>query len=197
MSVRVFSAALVALMLASGCSDAGNGRVTDLPSTTASGSSSRPSPTPGGQLPQPATSPSAPMDDLEQAVAARLGPQVAREQLDLQYVACPRWRGRAPRQLTCRGYVDGVTAEIHVKLHRLTGGAVSFKARLGRGLIATSKLERQLRADGFRAVDCGQAPAYPSVVGSHVVCAVTKNGDRRFVVATVTSRSGAVEIRGY
>jgi len=197
MSARVVPAVLVALMVASGCSDTGNGRVTDRPSAAVSGSSSRPSPTPGGQLPQPATPPSAPMDDLEQAVAARLGQQVAREQLDLQYVACPHWRGQAPRQLTCRGYVDGVTAAIHVKLHRLTGGAVSFKARLGRGLIATSKLERQLRVDGFRAVDCGQAPAYPSVVGSHVVCAVTKNGDRRFVVATVTTRSGAVEITGY
>ncbi|HET7356445.1 MAG TPA: hypothetical protein VFJ09_07190 [Nocardioidaceae bacterium] len=197
MRVRVVSAVLVALMAVSGCSDVGDHQVTDLPSATGSGSSSRPSPTPGGKLPPPATPPSAPMDDLEQAVAARLGRQVAREQLDLQYVACPHWRGQAPRQLTCRGYVDGVTARIHVKLHRLTGGAVSFKARLGRGLIATSKLERQLRVDGFRAVDCGQAPAYPSVVGSHVVCAVTKNGDQRFVLATVTSRSGAVEIRGY
>jgi len=46
-------------------------------------------------------------------------------------------------------------------------------------------------------VNCGQAPAYPSVVGSHVVCAVSKDGTRKFVVATVTSRSGAVEITGY
>jgi hypothetical protein len=197
MSARVVPAVLVVLLVASGCSDTGSGRAADDPSAPVSGSSSRPTPTPGGQLPQPVTPPSAPMDDLEQAVAARLGQQVAREQLDLQYVACPRWRGRAPRQLTCRGYLDGVSAAIHVRLHRLTGGAVSFKARLGRGLIATAKLERQLRADGFRAVDCGQAPAYPSVVGSHVVCEVTRNGDPRFVVATVTSRSGAVEITGY
>ena len=160
-------------------------------------SPSRPSPSPGGRLPVAASPPSAPMDDLEQAVAARLGQQVARENLDLQYVACPHWRGRAPQRVTCRGYVDGVTADIHVRLNRLTGGAVSFKARLGRGLIATSKLERQLRADGFQDVNCGQAPAYPSVVGSHVVCAVSKDGTRKFVVATVTSRSGAVEITGY
>jgi hypothetical protein len=137
------------------------------------------------------------MDDLEQAVAARLGRQVAREGLRLQYVACPAWHGKAPRRLTCRGYVDGVITAIHVRLSRMTGGAVGFQARLARGLISTTKLEDQLRKDGFGHVDCGDIPAYPSVVGSRVVCAVTKQGQKKFVVARVTSPSGSVMIQGY
>jgi hypothetical protein len=99
--------------------------------------------------------------------------------------------------MTCRGYIAGLTAGIRVRLSRLTGGAVSFQARLSNGLIATAELERELRSDGFHDVDCGNAPAYPSVVGTKVTCAVAKDGHHRFVVATVTSRSGGVEIRGY
>ena len=196
MNVRVVSAVLVALVV-SGCSGTGSGRVTDFPSPTVSGSASRPSPTPGSDLPAAATPPAHPMDDLEQAVAARLDRQVIHEGLHLQYVACPAWHGKAPQRLICQGYVDGVMTSIHVRLSRLVGGAVSFQASLARGLLSTAMLEDKLRKDGFAQVDCGAAPAYPSVVGSRVVCSVTKKGHQQFVIAKVTSPSGSVEIRGY
>jgi len=195
MSVRFLGVLLAALVLASTTACQGGGSAGE-GAPAPSRSPSHAEPTPGGPTPSPVTPPSTPMGDLEQAVAARLGKQVAHEGLDLQYVACPAWHGRAPSRLTCRGYIDGVTAGIRVRLSRLTGGAVSFKAWLGDGVIATAELERKLRSDGFHGVDCGNAPAYPSVVGSKVTCAVTKDGHQRFVVATVTSRSGAVEIRG-
>ena len=199
MRVRLLGPLLggVLLLLAlSGCYG-GNDPKADRPPSPTSTVSSRPSPTPGGDLPASATPPVTPMDDLEQAVAARLDRQVAHEGLHLQYVACPAWHGKAPQRLTCQGYVDGVMTGIHVRLSRLVGGAVSFQASLARGLVSTAMLEDKLRKDGFAQVDCGTAPAYPSVVGSRVVCAVTKKGHQQFVVAKVTSPSGSVEIRGY
>lgn len=195
MRVRFLGVLLAGLLLASTAAcQSGQPGAGGAPSPNRSPSHAEP--TPGGPTPSPATPPSAPMDDLEQAVASRLNRQMAHEGLDLQYVACPAWHGRAPSRLTCRGYIDGVTAGIRVRLSRLTGGAVSFKAQLRDGVIATAELERKLRSDGFRDVNCGNVRAYPSVVGSKVTCAVTKDGHRQFVVATVTSRSGAVEIRG-
>ncbi len=192
--------AVVLLGAVTGCQSAGNsGQAGSGPASPSAGStvSARPTPTPGGDLPAAATPPARPMNDLEQAVAARLSRQVAHQGLDLSYVACPPWHGKAPRQLTCRGYIDHVTAPVHVRLSKLVGGAVSFQARLVRGLVATAKLEAKLREDGFTDVNCGSAPAYPSTVGSHIVCAVTKDGQQRYVAATVTSRSGGVMIRSY
>ena len=197
MRVRLLGSLLgAALLLAvSGCqagdSDAGERQPSPSPTV------SSPAPTPGGDLPAAATPPAHPMDDLEQAVAARLDRQVAREGLHLQYVACPAWHGKAPQRLTCQGYLDGVITTIHLRLSRLVGGAISFRARMARGLVSTAMLEAQLRKDGFAQVNCGDAPAYPSVVGSRVVCAVTKQGRKQFVVAQVTSPSGSVMIRGY
>jgi hypothetical protein len=187
------SVLLGVLLVSTAACQSGQVRVAPTPSH----SPSRVDPTPGGWVPPVATPPAAPMSDLEQAVAARLGKQVAREGLDLQYVACPPWPGKAPHRMTCLGYLDGLTANIRVRLSRLTGGAVSFRARLANGLIATAELERKLRADGFHHVDCGDHQAYPAVRGRKVVCRVTRNGQQRFVVATVTNRSGAVMIRGY
>jgi hypothetical protein len=90
-----------------------------------------------------------------------------------------------------------VTARVRVRLRAVTNGAVRFEATLKRGVIATRRLVDELRRGGYAHVNCGDTPAYPATVGSKVVCAVSKHGRARYVVATVTDRSGAVRISSY
>jgi hypothetical protein len=77
------------------------------------------------------------------------------------------------------------------------GKAVGFDARLLDGVIATRKLERTLRGQGWNEADCGDRSAYPAEVGSRIVCHVWRPADDRYVVATVSDRSGAVMIADY
>ena len=152
----------------------------------------------GGPSRPPVAPPQRPMDDLERPVHARLAAQLAGQGLTLDYLACPRWRGRVPVRLTCKGYVDGLVAPVAVHLRAAVAGkAVGFDARLLDGVISTRRLERTLARQGGREADCGRTPAYPAEVGLRVVCRVTRAGGRRYVVATVTDRSGAVMISDY
>ena len=133
------------------------------------------------------------MDRLEKAVAARLGQQVARQGLHLDYLDCRHWKGAVPARLTCRGYLDGLVTGVRVVLTAgAPGRAIGFDARLGDGVIATRRLEQTLRRRGWRSVDCGHAAAYPAVVGSSIRCRGTRDGVTHNVVAEVRSRSGAV-----
>ena len=142
--------------------------------------------------------PSRPMDRLEKPVHARLAAQVAGQGLTLTYLDCPRWDGAVPIRMTCTAYVDGVLARVAVHLKAaVEGKAVSFDARLLDGVIATRNLEATLRRQGWQRADCGDAPAYPAVVGSRIVCRVTRPSGDRYVQATVTDRSGAVIIADY
>jgi hypothetical protein len=100
--------------------------------------------------------------------------------------------------MTCRGYVDGLVARVAVRLDAaVRGKAVSFDAWLLDGLIATRKLEGTLRRRGWTHADCGRAPAYPARVGSRIVCRVTRPGEQKYVVATVSDSQGAVMIADY
>lgn len=149
----------------------------------------------GGPDVSPAAVPSAPMDRVERPVAARLRRKAAAEGLTLDYLACPPWDGRMPRHLTCTGWFDGVRANVDLHLTHLPAGSVGFAAEIGKGLVATSRLEDRLRGHRYRDADCGTRPAYPSRPGLTIRCAVTRGGDRSYVVATVTDRSGDVTIR--
>jgi len=60
-----------------------------------------------------------------------------------------------------------------------------------------ANVERRLREDGYTAIDCGKKPAYPAVVGSEVVCKVSKDGAQKYVVATVLEGSRTVQISDY
>lgn len=137
------------------------------------------------------------MNRLERPVAARLARQVAQQGLTLSYLDCPHWGGAVPSRMTCRGFVDGVVAQVHVHLRTAVAGRLGFDARLGDGVIATRTLETTLRGKGWRAADCGDTPAYPARVGSRIVCRVTGPTKRRYVVVTVSSSAGGVEISGY
>jgi len=137
------------------------------------------------------------MDDLEKPVAGQLSGQVARQGLKLEYLDCPPWDQKVPRTLSCRGYFDGVPAVVRVRLTAGAGGQVSFSAALQDGLIATRNLVRTLQHQGYDAVDCGDVPAYPAVVGSTLNCEVTKAGRTKYVVATVVNRGGRVTIADY
>lgn len=156
-----------------------------------------PSATPqlGGPGLTPAAVPSTPMDRVEKPVAARLRRKAAAEGLTLDYLACPHWDGGMPRHLTCTGWFDGVRASVDVHLTHLPAGSVGFAARIGNGLVATSRLEGRLRGHGYRDADCGNRPAYPSRPGLTIRCAVMRGGTRSYVVATVTDHSGDVTIR--
>lgn len=151
----------------------------------------------GAPAPTPSTPPDEPMDDLEQPVADRLAPRLAREGLTLQHVACPPWAGRVPATLGCKGYVDGVVAEVDVELTDGPGDRVDFDAELGEGVVATGRLVGRLEAEGYADVDCGPTPAYPARLGMRIVCRVHDGGETAYVVATVTGRSGAVKIEDY
>ncbi len=185
---------VTALAALSGCSGS------PAPTTAASGphsSSSPPPPRLGGTIPTPSALPSTPMDDLEQPIARRLSKEIAGQGLTMQYLACPAWDHKVPDRLACTGYVDGLPADVEVRLVATAGGAVSFDARLSGGVVATRNLVTTLRRHGYRDVDCGGVHAYPADVGSRVVCRVHRAGATRYVVATVTSSSGRVRIRSY
>ena len=160
--------------------------------------SSQVTPALGGRAVVAHLPPSRPMDRLEKPVHARLAAQVAGQGLTLSYLDCPRWDGAVPIRMTCTAYVDGVLARVAVHLKAaVEGKAVSFDARLLDGVIATRNLEATLRRQGWQGADCGDAPAYPAVVGSRIVCRVTRPSGDRYVQATVTDRSGAVIIADY
>lgn len=151
----------------------------------------------GAPAPTPSTPPDQPMDDLEQPVADRLAPRLAREGLTLQHVACPPWTGSVPITLECKGYVDGVVADVDVALTDGVGDRVDFDAELGEGVVATGRLVARLEAEGYADVDCGPTPAYPARLGMRLVCRVHDEAETTYVVATVTDRSGAVKIEDY
>jgi len=135
------------------------------------------------------------MDELERPIARRLGDEVARQGLVLEYLDCPIWHGKAPAQMRCEGYLNGVVATVVVRLTKTTN-TVTFDAELQDGLLATRNLVRRLRAEGYRDIDCGATPAYPTVVGEELVCSVG-DGSSAYVVAEVLDESGTVEIRDY
>lgn len=155
-------------------------------------------PTLGGSAPREHTPPTTPMDHLEKPVRQRLAAQIARQGLTLAYLDCPHWDGSVPSRMTCRGYVDGLVARVAVHLEAaVEGKAVSFDARLLDGVIATRNLEATLRQKGWDRVDCGDLAAYAARVGSRIVCHVARRSEGRYVVATVSNRSGAVMIADY
>lgn len=195
MGTRVGSALLLPLLLGavlSGC---------DSDPAARPAASARPVATPtalGGPPPPQTSPPGRPMDGLERPVHHRLAAQVAGQGLTLTYLDCPRWDGTVPTRMVCKGYVDGLVARVAVHLRAaVEGKAVGFDARLLDGVIATRKLERTLRHQGWSRADCGDVPAYPAKVGSRIVCRVHRRGDDRYVVATVSDRSGAVMIADY
>ncbi|HJR40089.1 MAG TPA: hypothetical protein VJ819_17035 [Nocardioidaceae bacterium] len=159
----------------------------------------RPTPTAlGGELGTPAVPPAGPMDTLEKGVARSLNGTTDLHEQDLRvdYLRCPAFDGRTPQTLRCTGFLEQVTADVMVRLTK-AGPTMHFDARLGQGILSTANLVDRLAREGYRRIDCGDRPAYPSVVGSEITCAVTDGDQRRFVVATVTSQSGEVTISDY
>jgi hypothetical protein len=151
----------------------------------------------GAPTPDTSTPPRHGMDHLERPVAQRLAPRLEDDGLTLEYVECPRWSGALPTALRCKAYVDGVVGEVVVKLLRRTAGGVEFEAHLRQGVLATPRLVERLEKNGYRGVDCGRTPAYPSRVGMRIVCRVHRDGEISHVVATVVDHHGAVRIDGY
>lgn len=185
----VVTAAVSAVLLA-GCTHAPAAAPEPGPTTRA--------PALGGRMPPPHSAPTVAMNPLERQVQERLATRVARQGLTLRYLDCPRWDGAVPSRMTCRGYVDGLVARVAVHLRAAVHSkAVGFDARLLDGLIATRMLEGTLRQRGWTHADCGRVPAYPARVGSRIVCRVTRPGERRYVVATVSDSQGAVLIADY
>lgn len=183
-------------VLLTGCDGTSPEATSGSPSSRGAGSA-RP-PVVGGEAPHEQSPPDRSMDSLEKPVHARLAAQIAGQGLSLDYLDCPRWDGTVPWRLTCRGYVDGLVARVGVRLEAAVAGrAVGFDARLLDGVIATGKLEKTLHGQGWTEVDCGDRAAYPAKVGSRIVCHVRRPGDDRYVVATVSDRSGAVMIADY
>lgn len=144
----------------------------------------------------PARPPAQPMDLAEKAIAAKLSHELRGQDLSVEYLDCPASDRTTPKTMTCRGYVDGVAADVRV---RLMGPPESlrFDARLGKGIVATSNLVRRLAAEGYHQIDCGERSAYQTVVGHQIVCSVTRNDNQKHVVATVTTDGGEVEISDY
>lgn len=134
------------------------------------------------------------MDDLEEPIAERLGQQVAQQGLRLEGLDCPRWSGEVPADFECEGWFDGVPGQVAVQLTEGKHGAVAFDAELLGGVIATARLVEDLVAKGYADVDCGSVSAYPTDVGSTITCAVTKDGEKIHVLATITDDNGAVSI---
>jgi hypothetical protein len=179
------------VLLAAGCS-------ADRPVSEPAASSPSGTPTLGGAMTDPARPPQREMDRLERQVHERLASQVAGQGLTMQYLDCPHWDGDVPARMTCRGYVDDVLARVSVRLRAaVEGKAVGFDAKLLDGVIATRNLERTLRDQGWQDPDCGGTAAYPAVVGNRIVCRVHRKAEQRYVVATVSSRAGAVMITDY
>jgi len=179
------------VVLVAGCSGAD-------PAAEPARSSPTTGPALGGSPTPDAQPPEAEMDRLERQVHERLAAQIAGQGLTLQYLDCPHWDGKVPSRMTCRGFVDGVVARVAVQLRAAVAGkAVGFDAELLDGVIATRNLERTLHEQGWQRPDCGSRAAYPARVGSRIVCGVWRAAVRRYVVATVSSRSGAVMIADY
>lgn len=151
----------------------------------------------GAETPPPSIAPEEPMDRLERPVTERLRPRLAREGLTLDYVDCPPWTGGAPFDVECRGYVDGLLAEVEVRLTEAEDGTVEFDAWLEEGIVATSRLVARLEEEGWHGVDCGSAAAYPARPGLEIVCRVHEGGTADYVVATVVDRRGEVRIADY
>lgn len=149
----------------------------------------------GGPAFDAATPPPGPMSAWERKVRTRLGRQLRDDGLTLDHLACPEVQ-HTPARLTCDGYVDGVVAQVHVRLARWHDGTVEFDAELGDGVVSTANLADRLAAGASGPVDCGRTPAYPARVGARIVCSVRRADGTAYVVATVTDRSGAVEIAG-
>jgi hypothetical protein len=187
--VRAAAALVLLLLLGVGCSDA--------PSRERPAAGRTEAPAVGGAVPVRHVPPRTAMNRLERPVAERLAAQIADQGLTLEYLDCPRWDSTVPSRMTCRAYVDGVVASVLVHLKAVAGRSVSFDARLGDGVIATRNLENTLHDQGWSVADCGDVMAYPARAGDTIVCRVQRPGDRRYVVATITDRSGAVTITGY
>ncbi len=145
-----------------------------------------------------AAGPGPKMDKLERPVAKRLAAQIGRQGLTLSSLDCPAWDGTVPEQMTCRAYVDDLVVPVKVDLRAaVQGKAVSFDAELAGGVIATQRLEETLAEQGGSAPDCGEVRAYPAEVGLEIVCRITRDDQERYVVATVSDRSGRVMISDY
>lgn len=205
MGVRVLSKATAVLLsgiLLASCSGEG-GTTSDKPEadagtdTSASASASpEPEPVLGGPFGRREKAPSKPMNDLERPIAAQLRSDVRSQGLRLSYLDCPQWDGKAPQRMTCKAYLNGVTAPVRVRLTRSTT-RVNFDAELGNGVLSTAKLVRQLNRDGYNKVDCGNRAAYPAKKGLELICSVDEGGKREYLVATVLNRLGAVSISDY
>lgn len=151
----------------------------------------------GGPTTHASPPPADPMDPLESSVTERLNTRLADDGLRLQHVDCPAWHGAVPGHLRCDGYVDGVVGQVEVELVKGNGAAVEFDAELGDGIVATARLVDRLRQEGHTGVSCGAAAAYPARPGLRIVCRVHRDGAVAHVVATVSDRSGAVQIEDY
>lgn len=151
----------------------------------------------GAPSPTHASVPAEPMDRLENPVADQLRPRLAEEGLSLEYVDCPPWAGSVPHSVECRAFVDGLVAQVQVRLAEDDHGGVAFDAWLEDGLVATSRLVNRLEEEGWHTVDCGSAAAYPARPGLEIVCRVHRGGTADYVVATVVDRRGGVRIADY
>lgn len=159
-------------------------------------------PSPGPRLGGPVSvrhpSPRRAMSRLERPIARMLSRQVAAAGLTVDYLDCPHWDRDLPSSMTCRGYVAGLLTRVRVDLHASTDGdGVAFHARLRDGLVATRTLEETLARQRWSDPDCGDGTAYPARTGSRIVCRVSRAGSDRYVVATVTDRTGGVRITAY
>jgi hypothetical protein len=180
-----------AAVLVAGCTG-------DDPGPAAASQSPTSPPRLGGATPKQHPVPGGSMNEMERPVAERLAAQVADQGLSLEFLDCPAWDGDVPRRMVCKAYVDGLVARVLVRLKvSSTGQAVGFDAELDEGIIATRTLEDTLRGQGWQDPDCGEVAAYPAIVGHQLVCRVSRDGDARFVVATVEDRSGTVTISDY
>ena len=150
----------------------------------------------GGEDHDRATTPAQPMTPLERAITGRLSRELSDQLLALDYLDCPRTVEASPTRMICQGYTSGVLVDVHVALHGRQPD-VAFDARLGSGVLATANLVDRLKSAGYRDVSCGERAAYPTVVGDKIICAVSREGRRRYVVATVTTVDGQVEISDY
>jgi hypothetical protein len=150
----------------------------------------------GGEHHDRVRAPDTPMSRLERAIAERLTDQLHEQDLSVAHLDCPAGADAAPTAMVCQAYVEGVAVDVDVALHGHRPG-ITFDARLGPGLLATASLVQRLRDAGYDRVDCGSREAYPAVVGDRIVCAVQRDGRRRYVVATVTTADGHVAISDY
>ena len=190
----VVTLAVTGLALLGGCTSGSAAP----PERAAASRSGSPAPSLGAPAPARRTAPAEPMNRLERPVARMLARQIAPQGLTLEYLDCPHWDGVVPSRMTCRAYVDGLLATAPVRLSMgAPGQAVDVDAWLGDGVIATDSLEDTLRRQRWARPDCGRAAAYPARVGSRIVCRVTRDGQVRYVAATVRSRAGAVMIADF